>query len=236
MQYLLLIKLIAAHFLSDFFFQPNSWVNDRNKNHYSSWKLYLHGVVTFVTILLLCGPSLWLVAIIIGLGHIAIDGGKSYLPQNTRWFLADQVLHLLIILVLWTIFSRMTLDFQSLKQILDDRRGWLIFTGLIVVTFPSGKLIEFLTAKWRDDLVQQEINGINLAKAGMWIGILERAIIFVLILIGKYEVIGLLLTAKTLLRFNEKDRPEAKTEYLLIGTLISMVFAIAVGIVVLHFM
>lgn len=236
MQYLLLIKLIAAHFLSDFFFQPNSWVNDRNKNHYSALKLYLHGVVTFVTILLLCGPSLWLVAITIGLGHIAIDGGKSYLPQNTRWFLADQVLHLLIILVLWTIFSRMTLDLQSLKQILDDRKGWLIFTGLIVVTFPSGKLIEFVTAKWRDDLVKQGNNGINLAKAGMWIGILERAIIFVLVLIGKYEVIGLLLTAKTLLRFNEKDRPEAKTEYLLIGTLISMVFAIAVGIVVLHFM
>ena len=233
MQYLLLIKLIAAHFLGDFFFQPNSWVNDRNKRHYSSLKLYFHGVVTFLTILLLCGPSLWLVALIIGIGHITIDGGKSYLPQNSKWFLADQVLHLLIILVLWTIYSRMTLDLQSLKLILDDRRGWLIFTGMIVVTFPSGKLIEFLTAKWRDDLVQQGSNGTNLAKAGMWIGILERAIIFVLVLIGKYEVIGLLLTAKTLLRFNEKDRPEAKTEYLLIGTLISMVFAIAVGIVVL---
>ena len=70
----------------------------------------------------------------------------------------------------------------------------------------------------------------------MWIGILERALVFILVLIGKYEVIGLLLTAKTLLRFNEKDRPEAKTEYLLIGTLISMVFAIATGMVVLKLM
>jgi len=236
MHYLLLIKLISAHFLSDFFFQPNSWVEDRNNRHYSSLKLYLHGAITFLTILLLCGPSLWLVALIIGIGHIAIDGAKSYLQPNTGWFLADQVLHLLIILVSWIIFTGICFDCQSILQIINDRKGWLIFTGLIAVTFPSGKLIEFITAKWRDELSKKEENAKTLAKAGMWIGILERAIVFVLVLIGKYEVIGLLLTAKTLLRFNEKDRPEAKTEYLLIGTLISMVFAIAVGIIVLKLM
>ena len=83
MPYILLIKLIAAHFLSDFFFQPKSWVDDRNNQHYASLRLYLHGAVTFLTIILLCGPSLWLVALIIGIGHIAIDGVKSYLSQNT---------------------------------------------------------------------------------------------------------------------------------------------------------
>ena len=236
MLYILLIKLIAAHFLSDFFFQPNSWVEDRNNRHYSSMKLYLHGAITFLTILLLCGPSLWFIALIIGIGHIAIDGAKSYLQPNIVWFLADQILHLLIILVLWIIFSGICFDCQSILLIINDRKGWLIFTGLIAVTFPSGKLIEFITAKWRDDLEKQGNSGISLAKAGMWIGILERAIVFVLVLIGQYEMIGLLLTAKTLLRFNEKDRPEAKTEYLLIGTLISMVFAIAAGIIVLKFM
>lgn len=236
MPYILLIKLIAAHFLSDFFFQPKSWVDDRNNRHYASLRLYLHGGVTFLTIILLCGPSLWLIALIIGMGHIAIDGGKSYLSQNTGWFLADQIAHLLIICLSWIIYSGITFDFQSILQSMNDRKGWLVFTGMVVVTFPSGKLIEFITEKWRNELDQQGNNGKTLAKAGMWIGILERLIVFVLILAGKYEVIGLLLTAKTLLRFNETNRPEAKTEYLLIGTLISMVFAISVGIVVLKLM
>jgi len=233
---ILLIKLIAAHFLSDFFFQPKKWVEERNRNHYASWPLYVHGAVTALTILILCGTSLWLVALIIGIGHIVIDGGKSYLPQNTGLFLGDQLLHLLIILISWVIFTGVRFDYQVVLQFLDDRNGWLIFTGMIVVTFPSGKLIEFITAKWRAELVHHGNNEKALAKAGMWIGILERALVFVLVLIGKYEVIGLLITAKSLLRFNEKDRPEAKTEYLLIGTLISMVFAIAVGMVVLKLM
>jgi hypothetical protein len=236
MPYILVIKLIAAHFLSDFFFQPKRWVADRNRHHYASLKLYMHGAITFLTIILLCGPSLWLVALIIGLGHIATDGAKSYLDQNTRWFLADQLVHLLIILISWIIFTGIIIDFQAIQKLLNDRQAWLVFTGLVMVTFPSGKLIELITAKWRDELVQQGNNEISLAKAGMWIGILERTIVFVLVLDGKYEAIGLLLTAKTLLRFNEKDRPESKTEYLLIGTLISIVFAAAAGIVVLRFM
>jgi hypothetical protein len=233
MEYILFVKLIAAHFLSDFFFQPKSWVDDRNRRHYSSWFLYLHGVVTFLAILLLCGTSLWFVAFIIGIAHIAIDGGKSYLPNNTSWFLVDQTLHILIIFLSWIIFSSISFDLNVITGFLNNTGGWIIFTGLVIVTFPSGKLIELITAKWRDELEGQGNNGMTLSKAGMWIGILERTIVFVLVLIGKYEVIGLLLTAKTLLRFNEKRRPEAKTEYLLIGTLISMVFAITVGVLVL---
>ena len=236
MQYLLLIKLVAAHLLSDFFFQPKSWVDDRNNRHYSSLKLYLHGGITFLTILALCGPSLWLAGLIIGLGHVALDGGKSFLPRNTRWFLADQLVHLLILFFVWAVFSGISPDIPLVMQKLNNRNGWLVFTGLIAVTFPAGMLIGYMTAKWRDDLVAQGNNEISLAKAGMWIGILERILVFVLVLIGKYEVIGLLLTAKTLLRFNENNRPEAKTEYLLIGTLISMVFAIASGMLVLNLM
>lgn len=234
MDNLLLIKLIAAHFLSDFFFQPTKWVDKRNTKHYTAPELYLHAAITTGTILVLCGPKLWVVALIIGTGHILIDGAKSYMKQSTLWFLADQALHLLIILLSWMIYTGYKFDDQSAIDLINNPNGWLIFTGLIAVTFPSGKLIEFITAGWRKELEAQGKNEKNLAKAGMWIGILERMIVFVLVLISKYEVIGLLLTAKTLLRFNEKDRPEAKTEYLLIGTLISLVFAIAVGIIVLN--
>ena len=57
---------------------------------------------------------------------------------------------------------------------------------------------------------------------GRWIGILERVIVFALILVGQYGVLGFVLTAKTMARFKSLDkRPFA--EYFILGTLLSVV-------------
>ena len=74
----------------------------------------------------------------------------------------------------------------------------------------------------------------GLARAGKWIGILERAIILIFLLQQQYGAIGLLITAKGLLRFNEKDKQEQKTEYILIGSLISVAFSVITGLAVLN--
>ena len=71
----------------------------------------------------------------------------------------------------------------------------------------------------------------SLANAGKWIGIIERIIILIFVLLSQYSAIGLLVAAKGIIRFNEKDRPEIKTEYLVIGTLMSMGLAIVTGLV-----
>ncbi|MEO5563761.1 MAG: hypothetical protein ABIR18_10010 [Chitinophagaceae bacterium] len=72
----------------------------------------------------------------------------------------------------------------------------------------------------------------SLINAGKWIGIIERVILFILVMIDQYEALGLLIAAKTIIRFNESDRQEKKTEYLLIGTLTSVSLAIITGILV----
>ncbi|HCJ67465.1 MAG TPA: hypothetical protein DHV62_09155 [Elusimicrobia bacterium] len=69
----------------------------------------------------------------------------------------------------------------------------------------------------------------GLEKAGAIIGILERIFTLTLVLINQYESLALILTAKTIARFEElKDRKFA--EYYLIGTLSSVLFAMLVGI------
>jgi hypothetical protein len=60
----------------------------------------------------------------------------------------------------------------------------------------------------------------------------ERIIILIFVLQGQYSAIGLLVAAKGIIRFNEKDRPEIKTEYLVIGTLLSIAMAIIAGLLV----
>ena len=49
---------------------------------------------------------------------------------------------------------------------------------------------------------------------------------------NQYAAIGLLITAKGLLRFSEKDKQEEKTEYVLIGSLISFSISVITGIIV----
>lgn len=49
-------------------------------------------------------------------------------------------------------------------------------------------------------------------------------------MLGEYEAIGFLIAAKSILRFKETDT--ARTEYVLIGTLLSFGVAIMCGVVI----
>ena len=105
---------------------------------------------------------------------------------------------------------------------------WKKLTAFIFLTTPAGILIGQVTRQWRDKLPEAE----NLASAGKWIGIVERTIILIFVLYGQYSAIGLLVAAKGIIRFNEKDRQEIKTEYLVIGTLMSIALAIVTGLAI----
>ncbi len=98
-----LTKLVLAHLLTDFVFQPSGWVEDRSEKHFASARLYLHGLVTAIVACLFIGWAYWLVVSIILVTHIFIDGWKSYRPKKIRYFLIDQLLHLAVTAVCWGI-------------------------------------------------------------------------------------------------------------------------------------
>lgn len=224
-----LIKLILAHLLTDFVLQPTSWIESRNKKHFQSVHLYIHGLITATIALLLIGFHYWLIALIILVTHIFIDGWKSYQPIETKYFLIDQCLHLLVIFVCWYFVFLNTDDVIAAWDMINTKNTLIIITAYVFVTFPAGILIGQLTKKWRDQIPDAP----TLGNAGKWIGIIERIIILTLVFNHQYAAMGLLITAKSLLRFSEANRAEIKTEYLLIGTLISITLAILVGLIAL---
>jgi hypothetical protein len=63
---------------------------------------------------------------------------------------------------------------------------------------------------------------------GRIIGILERSIVFVLVVRGNMSAVGLILAAKAIARFKDLDKRDF-AEYVLIGTLLSISLAIAVA-------
>src|SRR5258708_34074540 len=93
-------------------------------------------------------------------------------------------------------------------------------------TAPAGILIGQLTGEWSKKIDDADN---SLANAGKWIGIAERIIVLILVLQNQYSAIALLVTAKGIIRFNEKDRQEVRTEYLGIGTYLRNGIAIITG-------
>ena len=67
--------------------------------------------------------------------------------------------------------------------------------------------------------------------AGALIGTIERWLILLFVCLGRYDALGLLIAAKSIIRFSEKDT--AKTEYVLAGTLLSIFIAVLAGMMVI---
>lgn len=65
-------------------------------------------------------------------------------------------------------------------------------------------------------------------KTGAVIGLVERALVYFLVLSGQYAAIGLILAAKGFTRYKELER-RAFAEYVLVGTLLSTLLAMLAG-------
>jgi hypothetical protein len=222
-----LIKLFFAHLLTDFVAQPKKWVEAKAKLHFRAVSLYLHTAITAMVALLLIGLRYWPYAIAIFVTHTAIDIWKSYRPEKLRYFILDQLLHVLVIIGCWYFaFYSFTDIEQLLQHAWSNQHFWILLTAFLFLSFPSGIIIGKMTKKWSDGL------GAGLANAGQWIGVAERMLILIFLLQNQFEAIGFLIAAKGLLRFNEMQRTEEKTEYVLIGTLLSVSFAVITGVIV----
>ena len=64
--------------------------------------------------------------------------------------------------------------------------------------------------------------------AGALIGNIERWLILVFVYLGRYDALGLLIAAKSIIRFS--DSQTNKTEYVLAGTLLSIFIAVLCGL------
>ena len=67
--------------------------------------------------------------------------------------------------------------------------------------------------------------------AGRLIGTLERMIIVILISLKQYSAIGLVLTAKSIARYDKITKDAAFAEYYLLGTLLSTLSVIAISVI-----
>ena len=232
----LFLKLLLAHILGDFVFQPEKWVKDKEENKVKSIKLYFH--IGIHTILLLGVlkfnlQEYWLGFLLIIISHYTVDVLKLYLQKKKTkrtWFFMDQITHISILLLVSSFYVNFSFSMENI--ITENNLLLLIFILLIV--YVSSVIIKIIITQWNPEIKKE--NDDSLAKAGRYIGILERLFVFIFVITNHWEAIGFLLAAKSVFRFGDltssKDRK--LTEYILIGTLLSFGFAILLGVLYLY--
>lgn len=238
------LALLIAHILADFYFQPGEWVEDKRARGWKATSLYAHIVTVIALSYLFLGrwnePQ---IAILIGIVHGVIDVIKLKFDRGrtTAWFIYDQLLHLVsIILAVWLIHHSTEESLRILIAYLRKPEVFSMIAGLLVCLTPVSFLVGMFTRPWREELERIAPGAEdNLDNAGRWIGMSERLLIYVFVLLGQYSSIGFLIAAKSLLRYNDKhpvDIPHSyiskKSEYVLVGTLVSYTCAIIIALLV----
>jgi len=238
MEATIILQLLLAHILTDFVFQTDGWVKKKQEHGIKSLHFWFHGLLSgILTYLILQQWSNWWAPLTIIITHIAIDYWKlKYEKEHTKKkknlvnaFVIDQFLHFLVIVLVWLTLIRgfgKVIPFTAM--LFTEKQSLVIIFSIFVLIWPAGIIIGKITEQFRKEIDM----GDSLIKAGLYIGVLERLLVFVFILIGQYAAIGFLIAAKSVLRIskdNDKDSRK-KTEYVLIGTMLSFTVAILVGL------
>jgi hypothetical protein len=224
----LLILQIMSHLLSDFTFQSEKWAKYKNEKGFKSEYLKWHVLIVFVVSWVLSFQLKFIfVSAAIAVFHLVLDGLKAAIFNHSKIkkyaFFIDQTLHIIILVVFVLIFIHLSIICPYVH--LPFNKHWLlIITGYLFITKPANIFIKEVFLSYEINIGNVEV----IPNAGMLIGISERILVLTLILYGQFEAVGFIIAAKSILRF--KDTDTARTEYVLIGSLLSFGIAILTGI------
>ena len=223
----LLILQLLAHLVSDFYLQTEKSCKSKADNAFKSRHLYIHALITFACAWLFSlSVGYWWAALLIAVLHLVIDGLKSVCKNLKGAFFIDQLLHLVVIVAVVALFNKGVI---SLPIWLPETKVLLWIVAFAFCLRPANFIIQNIFKEAKISIPDSGKEQ-SLPNAGRVIGNMERMLTLVFVMLGQYEAIGFLLAAKSLLRFRETDT--VKSEYVLVGTLLSFGIAILSGVAV----
>lgn len=213
--------LALAHALADFAFQTN-WINANKRR---PGVMLLHGAIVLVTAQAATGRVDAPEILALALAHLAIDSVKTW-GRFTSFtaFALDQAAHLATIATV-----------AALAPGLWHSGLWSGFPWLLpLMALAAGLILTLIAGQYAVGLLMRphaaRVRGTGLRRGGQQIGLLERALIFLFILTHQPVGAGFLIAAKSILRFGTATRDQRTAEYVIIGTLASFGWAIAMAL------
>lgn len=229
---LLLLQFIA-HLSLDYFFQTDNLAKQKNTIGFKSSFLYLHALACFALAWLFSLQlGFALAAGVIAVTHFLMDGFKRHL-NNSKYFgrysfFIDQAIHLIILTIVVVLFHK----WHGINPSVDvsiNFKYLLIITGYLICLKPANIFIREVFK-----VTEIQVSSDNeMPNAGKVIGVLERILTLTLIIVSQYSAVGFLIAAKSILRYGNNET--LKTEYVLIGTMLSFGIAVIAGIIINFF-
>ena len=246
-----------AHLLADFIFQTKNMTAEKAALSPSAFIKHslTAGFLNFIFLIYFGLFSAIIYALAITLIHLLIDYAKNNLQirlEKLSLFLLDQFFHFISIIILWYLiyhpapareFFALTAEFfseqipWSAEQILLYLLIFLaaVFLGDVVIAAALEKIAPGIAAADRRDEKRDTAAEIDKksgdmvieGKTSRYIGIVERILVIVLVLLGEISAIAFIFTAKSVARFQKLD--EKFASYYLFGTLLSLLIAILAG-------
>lgn len=224
----LLLSLLTAHVIGDFYLQSDKYCKRKEESKLKSSFLYIHSIIIgLLSWAFVPTMDFWLYALLIVVTHLLIDAVKSYIRKGLWPFLIDQIIHIVILcFIAHQYVLQCHLPIQSLDFFDNISIPVFMFAALCCMK-PTNILIKLILERYK---IGETESCESMKNAGALIGNLERILTLVFVLISQYEAVGFIIAAKSLLRF--KDTDTAKTEYVLAGTLLSFGIATLSGLMV----
>ncbi len=225
-----LLLQFVAHLCLDYFFQTNKLAKQKNTIGFKSGFLYWHALACFALSWLFSLQFSFVVgALIIALTHFLLDGFKKNLYNNRLFgryaFFIDQAIHLIILTIVVLLFDKWH-GIEPSVDVAINFKYLLIITGYLVCLKPANI---FIKEVFRVTDIQVSSDN-EMPNAGKVIGVLERILTLTFILVFQYQAVGFLIAAKSILRYRNDET--LKTEYVLIGTMLSFGIAVIAGIII----
>lgn len=242
------LSLLTAHLAADFLLQTSSQVEGKARGALGAF--LRHGATHWATsalVMFLFEPPLagrlrtHALLVLLVAGHLAIDALKERARERSAGrraalFVADQLAHVLLLLATAAAITHTNPGriFRDLGEWLVRHHDPLLTTTVIylAVVFAGGYFIQLLLSPVQERTAQApsaagegttDPRRPGMAKAGMYIGWLERAIVLTALAVGEETLVGLVIAAKAIVRFRETDT--AFAEYFLLGTFLSLLLA-----------
>jgi hypothetical protein len=262
--WLLALKLLTAHLLGDFPLQSEYGAEQKHRLVVLMRHLLVHGVLLMLVAWTEGFPRwLWAPIVGLLVAHGLIDfrssrvlakrrdaarGRGTEIAGGTilRVILLDQLVHLVVILGAVAV-ARPGESLDALRRLLAQLQDWRLYAlaSGFVTTVWAGSIV---VGRWVQGLAMRlpkrghgdpaphgdEEARIGLERAGRWIGMIERTLVFLAILLKMEALVGFVIAAKALLRVPEATgrKSWALAEYYLVGTMASVAWAVVFALIV----
>lgn len=160
---------------------------------------------------------------------------KPLIERNT--FFLDQIIHLICLILISYVVVKCDVGIRELKPVgeffsivnISEFKFLQWILALLIIHKPANIAIQKLLMLHKPENKDSEIKKDN--NAGRFIGTIERIIMLIFLSIGQYAALGLVLTAKSIARYDRISKEKDFAEYYLLGTLISTVIVIIVSFI-----